>query len=536
LLHRLQPKFGWGGDLAMGGHINVHSDGHLMADIALERSEGDLTVSDEVSSQALGLSYLRLAVNAREGVWIFSPYVNGSALGVVAGAVVARTDAEALWPPPEAGIEGAMELDVANLGAWGAWVPTGWRLGGQLKASALFAGQFGAPAVNGRVTGHGLGVRNFVEGVNVSGGEVAISLNGERAVIETFTAHAGTGTLAIEGGAQFGERTAAQLQLKADHFTLLGRLDRRIVTSGQALLSLAGDGSSLKGAFTIDEGLIDFTHSDAPALSDDVVVVRTVAKKTKAPKPAADPDATDTDPPSAPANPMALDVALDLGKKLQLRGRGLSTRLNGLLAITAPGGRLAVNGEVKLVRGRFSAYGQQLVIDPGSITFAGPPENPRLSIEAVRPNTDVRVGVRVSGTAMNPRVRLFSEPELPEVDKLSWLVMGRASDGLGRGDTALLQAAAMALLSGQGDSQAMQVVKAVGLDELNVSQSTGEVQDTVFSLGKNLSRHWYVGYERGLNATAGNWQLIYRVARSFSLRAQSGEDNSVDAIWSWRWN
>jgi translocation and assembly module TamB len=267
-----------------------------------------------------------------------------------------------------------------------------------------------------------------------------------------------------------------------------------------------------------------------------VVVVRTVAKKVKAAEPAADPDATDTDAPSAPAKVMALDVALDLGKKLQLRGRGLSTRLNGLLAITAPGGRLAVNGEVKLVRGKFSAYGQQLNIDPGSITFVGPPENPRLSIEAVRPNTDVRVGVRVSGTAMNPRVRLFSEPELPEVDKLSWLVMGRASDGLGRGDTALLQAAAMALISGQGDSQAMQVVKAVGLDQLNVSQSTGEVQDTVLSLGKNLSRHWYVGYERGLNATGGNWQLIYRVARSFNLRAQSGEDNSVDAIWSWRWN
>ncbi len=536
VLNRLQPKFGWGGDLAMSGHINVHSEGQLVADIVVERSGGDLTVSDEVSSQALGLEYLRLAASAQDGVWTFSPYVNGRTLGVVAGAVVVRTDAEALWPQPEAGIEGAMELDVANLGAWGAWVPTGWRLSGQLKASALFAGQFGTPAVNGRVSGQGLGVRNFVEGVNVSGGEVAISLNGERAVIETFTARAGTGTLAIAGGAQFGERPAAQLQIKADHFTLLGRVDRRIVTSGEAALNFAGDGSSLKGNFTIDEGLIDFTHSDAPTLSDDVVVVRTVVKKVKAAKPAADPDAADADAPGTPTKAMALDVALDLGKKLQLRGRGLSTRLNGLLAITAPAGRLAVNGEVKLVRGKFSAYGQQLDIDPGSITFVGPPENPRLSIEAVRPNTDVRVGVRVSGTAMNPRVRLFSEPELPEVDKLSWLVMGRASDGLGRSDTALLQAAAMALISGRGDGQAMQLVKAVGLDQLNVSQSTGEVQDTVFSLGKNLSRHWYVGYERGLNATGGNWQLIYRVARSFNLRAQSGEDNSVDAIWSWRWN
>ncbi|MBY0468673.1 MAG: translocation/assembly module TamB domain-containing protein [Burkholderiaceae bacterium] len=55
------------------------------------------------------------------------------------------------------------------------------------------------------------------------------------------------------------------------------------------------------------------------------------------------------------------------------------------------------------------------------------------------------------------------------------------------------------------------------------------------SLGKQLSRRWYVGYERGLNATAGSFQLIYRIARSFTLRAQSGFENSLDVIWTWRW-
>ena len=65
------------------------------------------------------------------------------------------------------------------------------------------------------------------------------------------------------------------------------------------------------------------------------------------------------------------------------------------------------------------------------IVFTGDVANPRLDIEATRPNIDVRVGVAISGTVANPRVRLFSEPELSEMDKLSWLVMGRASDGLG---------------------------------------------------------------------------------------------------------
>ena len=80
-----------------------------------------------------------------------------------------------------------------------------------------------------------------------------------------------------------------------------------------------------------------------------------------------------------------------------------------------------------------------------------------------------------------------------------------------------------------------QLTKAIGLDELSVRQSDGEVRETVVSLGKQLSRRWYVGYERSLSATTGTWQLVYRIAQRFTLRAQSGLDNSVDLIWTWRW-
>ena len=58
--------------------------------------------------------------------------------------------------------------------------------------------------------------------------------------------------------------------------------------------------------------------------------------------------------------------------------------------------------------------------------------------------------------------------------------------------------------------------------------------ETVVTLGKQLSQRWYVGYERGLNASAGTFQLIYRLAQRFTLRAQSGLDNSLDVLWVWR--
>ncbi|HJV94642.1 MAG TPA: translocation/assembly module TamB domain-containing protein, partial [Albitalea sp.] len=533
LLARVQPDFGWGGDLALGGRLDIRSAPSFKADVVLERHHGDLTVTDEVGTQALGLTDLRLALAAHDGVWNFTQALAGNTLGVAAGAVVVRTSPQATWPPPDTPVQGVLEVRVANLGTWGTWVPAGWRLAGTLRTSASIGGHFDTPEFTGEMRGSGLGVRNYLEGVNVSDGEVAITLQGASARIERFSARAGSGSASLEGSATLGDAPKAQLRLKADKFQLLGRVDRRIVTSGQAELRLDRDTLALNGQFGVDEGLFDFTRSDAPKLSDDVDVQR-----RKRPDPARAAAAANDAPPSgssAASRKVALDLRVALGNQLRVRGRGLDSGLRGQLHITSPGGRLAVNGTVQAADGTYAAYGQKLTIDRGELGFSGVVENPRLDIEATRPNLDVRVGVLVTGGALNPRVRLFSEPDMSEIDKLSWLVLGRASEGLGRTDTALLQRAALALLSGENEGMTSQFMKTLGLDDVSLRQSEGEVRETVVSLGRQLSRRWYVGYERGLNATSGTWQLIYRVARRFTLRAQSGLDNSMDVIWTWRW-
>ncbi len=507
-------------------------------------------MTDDLGTQALGLTDLRLALLARNGVWNFTQAVAGTALGAGAGAVVLRTSPQAVWPGAETPVEGVFELQVAHLATWGTWVPPGWRIDGALRASASIGGRFGAPQYTGRVIGSQLSVRNFLQGVNVSDGEVAIRLEGSSAHIERFTARGGSGSGAsatggsvkVEGDASFGAAPQALITVTADRFQLLGRVDRRIVVSGQARLKLDAASVGMNGKFDVDEGLIDFTRSDAPALASDVEVQRGRGAVAVA---AADANAravsqaqAQAQAPALPANPrrdITLDLSVTLGQQLRIRGRGLDTGLRGELRITSPGGRLAVNGTVQASDGTYAAYGQKLAIDRGVIVFNGEVGNPKLDIEATRPNLDLRVGVAVTGSAANPRIRLFSEPEVSEIDKLSWLVMGRASDGLGRADTALLQRAALALLAGEGGGITDQFTKAIGLDDLSLRQSDGEVRDTVISLGKQLSRRWYVGYERGLNATAGSWQLIYRIARRFTLRAQSGDDNSLDLIWTWRW-
>jgi translocation and assembly module TamB len=211
--------------------------------------------------------------------------------------------------------------------------------------------------------------------------------------------------------------------------------------------------------------------------------------------------------------------------------------LKGRLRITTPNGVLAVNGTLRTDEGTYTAYGQNLAIERGVINFSGDLATPRLDILAVRPDIDVRVGVAVQGSAADPRIRLYSEPEMSEMDKISWIVMGREPEGMGRAETALLQRAALALLAGEGGNPSGGTLKKLGIDELSVARGdSGELRETVVTVGKQLSKRWFVAYERGFNAAAGSWQLIYRAARRFTLRAQSGEESAVDVIWTWRWN
>lgn len=530
LLKRLQPDFGWGGDLKIGGHIVIKQAADFQADVHLERRGGDLNVTDDSGTQALGLTDLVLSLKAQDGIWNFTQGLAGKQLGVAAGAQVIRTSAQRAWPEAQAPLQGIFESQVDHLGAWGSWVPTGWRLGGQLRTTASLAGRFGAPEYTGHVEGHGITVRNVLQGVNVTQGEIDIALDGDTAHINNFTARAGDGNLRLTGNARLGAHPQADLQLMADKFQLLGRVDRRIVASGQGQVALEKDRLKIEGKFGIDEGMFDFTRADAPTLGSDVIVTGRTdnpADDAVAALPVASESSRNT----------TLDLQIDLGKNLRLRGRGIDTGLQGQMKISTPGGTPSWNGSIRAVGGTYAAYGQKLVIERGAITFNGPVADPRLDIRAARPDLDVQVGVAISGSAQNPRVRLYSEPEMSDIDKLSWLMLGRASEGLGTSDTALLQRAALALLAGDNPGVTDQVLQSIGLDDVSVrQQSEGDVKETVVSLGKQLSRRWYLGYERGLNTTSGTFQLIYRIAQRFTLRTQAGLDNSLDVIWTWKWH
>ena len=534
-LARWQPHFGWGGDLRIGGRMTIRSAAAFDAEVTFQRAGGDLTITDENGTRRLGLTALSVGLSAHGGTWRFTQSIIGSQLGELAGTQVVRTSPAAHWPAPDAPLQGTARLRIGDLAAWGAWLPPGWRLEGQLLANAAISGRFGAPQYTGAISGAHIGVRNLLEGVHLHDGTMSVRLSGTEARIEQLVFKGGDGTLRIEGGVAFGDSPRVQLQATARRFQALGRLDRRIVVSGNADLRMQARQLVLRGRFVVDEGLIDVSQESVRQLDDDVLVVNRPTGDGA--KPAVASPASSGEPTPGLLGRADVALVIDLGDDLKLRGRGLDTELAGQLRVTTPDGELQVHGTVRTTSGTYTAYGQNLAIERGIVTFSGDVSTPRLDILAVRQDVDVRVGVAVQGGAVNPRVRLFSEPEMSEIDKLSWLVMGRASEGLGRADTALLQRAALALLAGEKGGSAQGIVERLGLDDLSLRRGeSGDLQDTVMVLGKQISKRWYVGYERGLNVATGSWQLVYRIARRFTLRLQTGEENALDLIWTWRWN
>lgn len=100
------------------------------------------------------------------------------------------------------------------------------------------------------------------------------------------------------------------------------------------------------------------------------------------------------------------------------------------------------------MKGQYKAYGQNLEIKQRQYFVCGAAlRSQNLNIRAERRLSPVGAGVEVLGSLNNPRVTLVANEPMSEKDKLSWLILNRASSG-SDSDEAALGAAAGAWLAG----------------------------------------------------------------------------------------
>ena len=539
-------------DVMLQGQIRLEQAEALRISARLERSRGDLRINaDNAPGQRInsGLRDARISLEVDNDNVQAQLNWDSEHMGQLQAQAQTRLshDASGWHWPEQAPVSGRLKAQLPRVGAWSLLAPPGWRVQGSLDTQLELSGTRQDPQWQGHVQANNLAVRSAVQGIEFSQGQLRARVHGQQVDLEQ---------LSLRGaGAQGGElQTQGQLvwlppaagvanpsplgqvdmvlKLQAKALRVSNRADRRLAISGQVKAQMHQGQLQLRGQIQADQGLFILAEDSTPTLGQDVVVTQQRSAKaplkTEAPAPGVSMIGTPD-----------VQVTLDLGPDFQVQGHGLSTRLSGklnLLSNASTKGLPRLNGEVSTEGGRYKAYGQNLNIETGLLRFNGPYDNPLLEILAIRPNLSQRVGVQISGSAMTPKVRLYSDPELPDADKLAWLVLGR-SGANGGAESAVLQQAAFALFSGNGKTLSGEMAGALGLDEISLasgSRSDATATGAAVTLGKRLSKDFYLVYETSLKGTFGSFYVFYDLSRRLTLRAQTGQDNALDLIYTVR--
>ena len=533
--------------------------------VALWRESGDLTLG----ALPLGLSEARLQASLDAGKIAASAQLRGKRLGSIsaelsaAGGRAAKGesataplfDAQAPW-------QGCLQADVPDLSWLSAWLGEGWQVGGRLRGEMNLAGSAARPQVAGQWRGEQLALRALDQGMRLERGEALLDISDDRLLLRRLSFDselapppralrldqrvdaarltATPGRLTASGElALSGAGGAARLALQLDRVGVVQRSDQWVAVSGDAELRWRDQALEAGGKLAVDAGFWSLAPAGRPSLSDDVVLHRADAA------PAA----------SRAQRVLKLDLALALGRHVYFSGAGVDARLAGELRIRSDDAGLPrASGSIRTVDGRFDAYGQKLDIERGIVNFQGPIDNPGLNLLAVRKNLPVEAGVEVSGTALRPQIRLVSTPTVPDAEKLSWLVLGRAPEqGSGGGDSGVLLAAAQTIFGGQDGGVLGQLRRGLGIDEFAVSSgqlggsanvptsrvasSTGfaggsqTVNGQIVSVGKRLSSSALLSYEQSLNTTESIVKLTVDLNRQFSVVGRAGSESAIDFFW-----
>ena len=399
---------------------------------------------------------------------------------------------------------------------------------GMLTSNIVLSGTLSAPLLSGDIRLRETKIKGKQAPTDIENADIHVSFSGKQATL-TGTITTPNGELKLNGDGAWPtlDEWQANINLTGDALKLQVP-NARLQLAPELNIHLTPELAKLEGTVTIPDAdiNIDSLPQNAVELSDDLVLLDTHLQ------PIAQQDKT--------ALNMQTDINVVLGERVKLSAFGLKTHLKGNLRVRQqPKQPLRLNGDVNLVDGTFRAYGQDLLIRKGKMSFNGPPDQPFLSIEAIRnPDNmedDVIAGIRVDGPADGPSVVVFSEPAKAQASALSYLIMGRDLDGSsGTGGNALTTGL-IGMTLASSSKVVGEIGEAFGLRELTLD-TAGAGDKSQVTVSGYLSRDLQLKYGYGIFNAVGEFTLRYRIMRRLYLEAVSGVDNAVDLLYKFEFD
>lgn len=410
-------------------------------------------------------------------------------------------------------ISGDFRLSNVDLSVARPFVTQVDRLEGQLNGNGRLSGTLAEPQINGEL--------NLSAG-EIAGSELPVSfeqlqvralVDGEQLRLDGDWRSGDQGLGQIGGTVDWRNALDLDIRVSGSRLPVIVEPYAELEIEPDLRLQLADDQLAIVGKVGVPRG--DITVRELPpstvTVSKDVVIIGEEAEEARAPL------------------AMRMDVRVEVGQdRLRFSGFGLTADLAGYLHI---GDDLDTRGELNLNNGRYRAYGQRLTIRKAQLLFTGVLSQPFLDIEAVRriEADNVIAGLRITGSAEQPRVDVFSEPAMSQEQALSYLVLGRPL-GADSGDNNMLAQAALGLGLAGSASVTGNVAQRLGIQDFQLDTEGSGTDTSVVASGR-LTERLTLRYGVGVFEPANTVALRYQLTKRIFLEAASGLASSLDIFY-----
>jgi autotransporter translocation and assembly factor TamB len=238
-------------------------------------------------------------------------------------------------------------------------------------------------------------------------------------------------------------------------------------------------------------------------------------------------------PPEGGAKPLDLDLSITGSQGIWLRNADADIELKiENLNVRMQQNVLFLSGRLETIRGEYRFADRRFDITEGQLTFTNAAViNPELNLSAQTELNDekrTRVFLKVSGSALQPKLSFTSEPSMSEQDILTMISVGMKLEGEDNGDLTeqVINRGADYLSNMLGGM----IQKKTGLvDVVKMKTYTGQEKGAEVTLGKYVTRNVFVSYTRGFAADLSEeFRAEYLFGKRSALFVQRSKDEAND--------
>jgi translocation and assembly module TamB len=387
---------------------------------------------------------------------------------------------------------------------------------GPITADLTLGGTVGDPAFGGEVRWTDGSIEVPEWGLIVESIEGRAIASGSDRLQFTGTGLVDGASIEIDGSTLLdpSQNWPTQLRLRGEELLVVQLPDAEIFVSPELTADVMLPDINVRGEVVVPRASIEIVGLPAQAVVPSADTVVHGREEVEAPHPLH----------------VRADLDVILGDDVRYSGGNVDAKVSGMLSLSYESERRAAAVGALTLTGQYDAYGNPMDLERGQLIFAGPWDNPALDVRAVRKIEEKTVGVQLVGTLKAPEATIFSEPAMSEADALSYLLFGRPLEAAGGGETATLQSVALSM----GLMQALPVIERIGtslgLDDFSIRGT--DTDAGALMAGKYLSPNVYLRYSYGLFNRIGGLLLRYRINERLSLETQSGEQKSMDLLYT----